>query len=354
MLKNPIYIYLVLDDFRATINLGREDLVQSLFANIAFHLENDKWGSKYPVIMNKFYKGKLEAKEIRQAIKEMKEIKNKLTEIHVKDMMWCFDEFVIPTPFADDLEDMSLSEYFINVKGNMIIDVILDILSIAKKNRKGIYVGNYYLNEIVEKIPSDKEYKTKKTKKIFKTVLIYTLFALFIKVIVSPENFNLFITKYLFWSFIAVVLYFRTQKDIKEQIKNSKKKNDELDFSIEEITFKKNLRSSCFDFIIDKIDCDKNFDGLKKVLKLVKIKDYENDLNKIIKDNNLKDEYYDFLKDNLKENNAEVYLIKNINKIFEVENKIYNKNYIYRVIKFKNKIYLFTLYIEDKKNEIKN
>ena len=35
--------------------VGTSDLLHSFFANIAYHLENKNWGSKFPKIMNELY-----------------------------------------------------------------------------------------------------------------------------------------------------------------------------------------------------------------------------------------------------------------------------------------------------------
>lgn len=39
--------------------IGSEDFLFSFFSTVAYNLENKKWGTKFPVIMNELYLGNL-------------------------------------------------------------------------------------------------------------------------------------------------------------------------------------------------------------------------------------------------------------------------------------------------------
>lgn len=41
------------------------------FSTISYNLENHKWGSKFPVIMNQLYQGELKITSIPMTIKEL-------------------------------------------------------------------------------------------------------------------------------------------------------------------------------------------------------------------------------------------------------------------------------------------
>ena len=57
--------------------VGTSDFLHAFFSTICFNLENKKWGSKYPYIMNKLYSYCLKYEDIDNAIIELNEIKNK-------------------------------------------------------------------------------------------------------------------------------------------------------------------------------------------------------------------------------------------------------------------------------------
>ncbi len=40
--------------------IGHGDFLHSFFSTVAYNLENGNWGSRFPVIMNELYQGKLE------------------------------------------------------------------------------------------------------------------------------------------------------------------------------------------------------------------------------------------------------------------------------------------------------
>jgi 2,3-bisphosphoglycerate-dependent phosphoglycerate mutase len=55
--------------------IGTADFFHCFFSTICYHLENKKWGSKYPVTMNNLYEGKFKCQYISIAINELNSIK---------------------------------------------------------------------------------------------------------------------------------------------------------------------------------------------------------------------------------------------------------------------------------------
>ena len=46
--------------------IGDSDFLHSFFSTVAYNLENGNWGSRFPVIMNELYQGKLECDKYNQ------------------------------------------------------------------------------------------------------------------------------------------------------------------------------------------------------------------------------------------------------------------------------------------------
>lgn len=61
--------------------IGSASFLNSFFSTIAYRLEKGKWGSKYPVIMNELYQGKLSCDNVPAAKKELEKIKKNLQSI---------------------------------------------------------------------------------------------------------------------------------------------------------------------------------------------------------------------------------------------------------------------------------
>ena len=55
--------------------IGTGDFLHSFFSTIAYNLENKNWGSRFPVIMNELYQGKISAENVDKAITELEIIK---------------------------------------------------------------------------------------------------------------------------------------------------------------------------------------------------------------------------------------------------------------------------------------
>ena len=55
--------------------IGTASFLHSFFSTVAYRLENNRWGSKFPVIMNELYQGKLSYKNVPVAKAELTQIK---------------------------------------------------------------------------------------------------------------------------------------------------------------------------------------------------------------------------------------------------------------------------------------
>ena len=58
--------------------IGTGDFLHSFFSTIAYNLENKNWGSRFPVIMNELYQGKMNVENVDKAITELEIIKKEL------------------------------------------------------------------------------------------------------------------------------------------------------------------------------------------------------------------------------------------------------------------------------------
>lgn len=134
-------------DLSCSFNLGSEYMVQSFFSTIAYRLENNKWGSVYPVIMNEFYKGKLEQKNINRAIIELKDIKRKLQKLNISQMIWNIEDLNEEESMEHNLQ-INLDDWFINNNRVRITNRILAVLNASKNGNFPIYIGKYYYNEL--------------------------------------------------------------------------------------------------------------------------------------------------------------------------------------------------------------
>ena len=315
MLNKELEVKIINDDVYYHINIGTDLGLRELFYNIAFYLENNNWGSIYPIIMNNFYKGKVKKEDLKSAIKEMNEIKEKLNNIYEK---------IIDAP--------GTARVYMNINdsiGNFFekeINKILETLKLSKKHESNLYIGNYHLEEFRKEVQSitEDEIKKKKTKRFTIYALLYLIIILIIKIKVSPELFLEFAKKATFFIFTALIINIYTYK-AKKKILKSNENNEKFGMYIEEITFKEDFASSYIDKLINDIDCEKSIDGLKKTLKLKRIENINEDIkNNQKKENDKKETYYKNYLD------LEMYELKNT-EIFKTQT-FYPEDAVYRVI----------------------
>jgi len=124
--------------------VGTSDFLHAFFSTICFNLENKKWGSKYPYIMNKLYSYCLKYEDIDNAIIELNEIKNKLQYYPPEKVVWDIENLSKQPPWGDNISNdiTDLSNYFITSEGEDLISVIQSALEKAKELKTSIKIVN--------------------------------------------------------------------------------------------------------------------------------------------------------------------------------------------------------------------
>ncbi len=64
--------------------IGHGDFLHSFFSTVAYNLENANWGSRFPVIMNELYQGKIDHKDVDKALEKAKEVN---ADLEIKSML---------------------------------------------------------------------------------------------------------------------------------------------------------------------------------------------------------------------------------------------------------------------------
>ena len=116
--------------------IGSPNILHSFFSNIAYHLEDKAWGSRFPKIMGELYNGKLEVDSLDEALQEVKQIEQELAQIPADKVIWDFDDLRKPfpkdkkfNPEADNLADFLLREDPLHAR--RIIDIFSESINSA-------------------------------------------------------------------------------------------------------------------------------------------------------------------------------------------------------------------------------
>lgn len=111
--------------------IGTPDFLHSFFSTISFNLEEGKWGSKYPILMNDLYHGKLSWKNANKVIEELNLIKEELKRFSPEYVVWDIDDISKLQPWGKNIHSdiTDLSNYFITSDGRDLISVIIRALN---------------------------------------------------------------------------------------------------------------------------------------------------------------------------------------------------------------------------------
>lgn len=111
-------------------SVGTGDFLHAFFSTIAYNLEGGKWGSRYPVLMNRFYSGNLEVQYIKTALKELDKIEKKLKHFAPDAVVWDIEDLSKQPPWGNDISSdiTDLSNYFVTSDGENLIEVLRSAL----------------------------------------------------------------------------------------------------------------------------------------------------------------------------------------------------------------------------------
>lgn len=124
--------------------VGTIDFLHSFFSTISYNLEENKWGSKYPVLMNELYQGRLSWKNANKVIKELQIVKDELKKFTPEYVVWDIEDISKQPPWGNNIipDITDLSNYFITSDGRSLINVILMALNDSISEKTDVEIVN--------------------------------------------------------------------------------------------------------------------------------------------------------------------------------------------------------------------
>jgi hypothetical protein len=122
--------------------IGTGDFLHSFFSTIAYNLENKKWGSRFPLLMNDLYYKTLSVDKIDEALAELKTIQEELKEYSPSMVIWNIEDLSQLPPWGDNIADRitDLSNYFYTSDGEDLFTLIFKALEAAKSVNKDVNI----------------------------------------------------------------------------------------------------------------------------------------------------------------------------------------------------------------------
>ena len=113
--------------------IGSGDFLHAFFSTVCFNLEDGKWGSRFPIIMNELYKGKLSKENNQKATEELEIIKNELQNYKPDKVVWDKEDLNKKAPWGDNISSdiINLSNYFVTSDGEDFLSIFNNALNKA-------------------------------------------------------------------------------------------------------------------------------------------------------------------------------------------------------------------------------
>lgn len=125
-----------------TIKYYTADFLHAFFSTVCGRLENGKWGSRFPHLMNELYQGVLPVKHLAAGTEELSQIKQELAQFAPDQVIWDIDDRSLTPPWGDNIsEDITdLSNYFVTSEGEDFLSVFAAALDKAQQRNASLKI----------------------------------------------------------------------------------------------------------------------------------------------------------------------------------------------------------------------
>lgn len=106
--------------------IGAASFLHSFFSTVAYNLECGNWGTRFPVIMNELYQGKLANADVPNAKAELNTIESELKKLSPDKVIWDIEDLTKQPPWGKKISNQitDLSNYFITSDGRDFLTVV--------------------------------------------------------------------------------------------------------------------------------------------------------------------------------------------------------------------------------------
>ena len=122
--------------------IGTADFLHAFFSTVCGRLENEKWGSRFPHLMNELYQGVLPVKHLAAGTEELSQIKQELAQFAPDQVIWDIDDRSLTPPWGDNISDdiTDLSNYFVTSEGEDFLAVFSAALDKAQQRNASLKI----------------------------------------------------------------------------------------------------------------------------------------------------------------------------------------------------------------------
>ena len=122
--------------------VGTGSFMHAFFSTVAYHLEGQKWGSKFPILMNQLYSGEIQPEESKIALDEIKMIVKGLSELKPDQVIWDIEDLKKQPPWGNNIAHTitNMANYFVTSDGKPLLEVFETALQTSIAVKKTIKI----------------------------------------------------------------------------------------------------------------------------------------------------------------------------------------------------------------------
>jgi hypothetical protein len=113
--------------------VGQDDFLHSFFSTVAYQVEREGWGSRFPVLMKELYMGRLPKERVPKARQELEEVRAGLSGLQPADRVYSYDEPNEPTPWGVPPGAATLADCFLSSSGKNLLDLLDRALDVSEE-----------------------------------------------------------------------------------------------------------------------------------------------------------------------------------------------------------------------------
>src|SRR5215469_10373727 len=116
--------------------IGAASFLHSFFSTVSAHLEPGGWGTRFPALMHRLYKGHLPVAEAGQARRELDHIRRELERFPPSAVVWDIEDRSKTPPWGDNISPQvtSLANYFVTSNGRDLFAVVAEALDESERS----------------------------------------------------------------------------------------------------------------------------------------------------------------------------------------------------------------------------
>ena len=128
-----------------TDEVGSFSFLHAFFSTVSGNLEPEGWGSRFPMLLQRLYAGKLEAIDAAEARAELRNIAKGLSELGPDKVIWNLDDRTLQPPWGNVIspEITSLANYFVTSTGRDLVQIMEEIFDEQVQSGGTVEVVSY-------------------------------------------------------------------------------------------------------------------------------------------------------------------------------------------------------------------